>query len=287
MLFRRNFVFAKLVTHLPLTDLTDEGGEPVSLQQAILYNAVIILRAEISQIEPSDRYTTPREVSLQRSAAFVPQMLQTFILWLVNTETYDSMSTDCLTAEAIRRRCFSIAECIVFNCSKVITPLQVGLAAQLHNTFESRHLTDTLHLHGFCMSYDDLRRLMTSSAEVEIETLQQGVYVPNGTVSITEGGNLIHEGDDNIDINVETVNEKNTFHSMVVFQESTDSPATRKTSIKHGKSKALAFCEQSESLMECVTFKKQKIRAEPVRIEKVLEKMNSYKTGMNPFPDLV
>ena len=152
----------------------------------------------------------------------------------------------------------------------------MGLAAQLHNEFGSRHLIDTLHLHSFCMSYDDLGRFMTSAAEVEIEILQ-------------EGGNLIHEGDDNIDINAEMVDGKNTFHSMarVVFQEqSTDSPAPRKISIKHGKSKSLALCEQSESLMQCVAFEKPQTRAEPVRREKVLEKLNTCKMGMNPVPDL-
>ena len=68
-------------------------------------------------------------------------------------------------------------------------------------------------------------------------------------ISITDGGYLIHEGDDNVNINAETVGGKNTFHLMatVIFQEqSTDSPATRKISIKHGKSKSLPLCEQSK-----------------------------------------
>ena len=106
---------------------------------------------------------------------------------------------------------------------------------------------------------------------------------------ITDGGRLIHKGDGNIDINAETVDGKNTFHSMarVVFQEeSTYSPATRKISIRRDKSKSLALCEQSESFMLCVAFEKPKIRAEPVRRGKVLEKLNSCKTGMNPAPDL-
>ena len=125
---------------------------------------------------------------------------------------------------------------------------------------------------------------MTSAAEVE--KLQEGVYVPNGTVSFTDGGNLVHEGDDNSDINAKTLDGKNTFHSMarVVFQEqSTYSPATRKISVKHGKSKSLLVCKQSESLMQCVAFKKPKLLAEPVRNE-VLE--NSCKTGTNPVPYL-
>ena len=67
---------------------------------------------------------------------------------------------------------------------------------------------------------------MTSAAEIETETLQDAVLA---MVSCADGGHLIHEGEDNIDINAETIAGKNTFHSMarVVFQErSTGSPAT-------------------------------------------------------------
>ena len=32
-----------------------------------------------------------------------------------------------------------------------------------------------------------------------------------------EGGNLIHEGDDHIDINAETIDGKNTFHGTCCF----------------------------------------------------------------------
>ena len=57
---------------------------------------------------------------------------------------------------------------------------------------------------------------MTSAAEVEIGTLQKGVYVPNDTVSINDGGNLILERDDNIDINAETVDGKIHFTRLLV-----------------------------------------------------------------------
>ena len=62
---------------------------------------------------------------------------------------------------------------------------------------------------------------MTSAAETEIETLQDSLYIPNGIVACADGGHLIHEGEDNIAINAETIDGKNTFHSMakVVFQE--------------------------------------------------------------------
>ena len=59
---------------------------------------------------------------------------------------------------------------------------------------------------------------MTSLAEDEVWRIN---YVPSSVIPVNEGGGFIQEGDDNIDINVEAIDGKNTFHSMarVVFQE--------------------------------------------------------------------
>jgi hypothetical protein len=52
------------------------------------------------------------------------------------------------------------------------------------------------------------------------ENVLEGVYVPDGIVPVCQGGCLIQEGADNIDINTEKINGKNTFHSMgrAIFQ---------------------------------------------------------------------
>ena len=124
---------------------------------------------------------------------------------------------------------------------------------------------------------------MTSAAETEIETLQDSVYIPNGIVSYADGGHLIHERKDNIDINAEKIDGKNTFHLMtrVVFQEpSADSPATTHIAIEHKNSKLLVLC------LQCSAFEKTKIHAEPTRREMVIHKLNSCKTDMNPVLDL-
>ena len=77
-----------------------------------------------------------------------------------------------------------------------------------------------MHAYGLCTSYNDLRRLLTSAAEEEIKRIKEGVYIPTGIITKNEGGNLIHRGDDDIDINAETIDGKNTFHAMthVVFK---------------------------------------------------------------------
>jgi hypothetical protein len=65
-----------------------------------------------------------------------------------------------------------------------------------------------------------VRRFITSVALKEEESIKEGVYVPDGIVSVCQGGCLIQEGADNIDINTEIIDGKDTFHSMAraVFQ---------------------------------------------------------------------
>jgi hypothetical protein len=57
-------------------------------------------------------------------------------------------------------------------------------------------------------AYGEVRRYLTSIAHHEIEKIQDGI------IPMHQGGGLIQEGADNIDINTETVDGKNTFHSM-------------------------------------------------------------------------
>ena len=101
----------------------------------------------------------------------------------------------------MKRKSTSIAQCILFASKNVLTTQHVGVAVQLHNDFGSRGLIDTLHAYGFCISYDDLRRSVTSAAEEEIKRIKESLYIPTDIIARNEDGNLIHEGDENIDIN--------------------------------------------------------------------------------------
>jgi len=75
-------------------------------------------------------------------------------------------------------------------------------------------------MNGLCSSYTELRRFLTSVANHGIEHINGDRYIPFGIRPITQGGHLIQEDSDNIDINAETVDGKNTFHSRAraVFQ---------------------------------------------------------------------
>lgn len=79
-----------------------------------------------------------------------------------------------------------------------------------------------------------------------------------------DDGKCIHEGADNIDINCETIDGKNTFHAMarVVFQQQQKREGKQKV-IKRGTSKSLHLTPEIESLMNCKPFTKPVQRSEP------------------------
>ena len=164
----------------------------------------------------------------------------------------------------------SLTESIVSLSKNVITPFQIGLALQLYHEFGSKQLVDTLYVHGFCSSYDEVKRYLTSLANHEIDKIKNGVYIPNGIIPFTSAGCLIQEGSDNIDINTETVDRKDTFHSMAraVFQlqtEGSDETSVDQVKIKCGQNKSLPVDEQTMSLMSYLPFNKPKERPESPR----------------------
>jgi hypothetical protein len=70
----------------------------------------------------------------------------------------------------------------------------LGLAIELYHEYGSRTLIETLFSHGFCASYTEVRRYLTSIAVHEVENMENGAFAPDGIISVQEGGGLIQEG---------------------------------------------------------------------------------------------
>ena len=66
-------------------------------------------------------------------------------------------------------------------------------------------MIDTVHSHGSCVSYDELRRFLTSAAENELCHVQNCIYIPRSMDITTVDCSLVQEGDDNVDINCQTI----------------------------------------------------------------------------------
>jgi hypothetical protein len=79
------------------------------------------------------------------------------------------------------------------------------------------------------------------------------VKQPFGTSPKTLGGDFIQEGADNIELNTETIDGKNTMHSMAravfqVVQDHTPTSEISSTKIKRGQERSLSSCRANPKL---------------------------------------
>jgi len=119
--------------------------------------------------------------------------------------------------------------------------------------------------------YDEVWRFITSAPKVEVERIQQSVHNPGGIIPMNEGGCFVQEGDDNVDINTETIDDNDTFHSMarvMCQQQISDDQHKCAVPIKRGKEKRLPLTVETDYLMQPLHFDKPRVRQEPPCLEK-------------------
>ena len=127
-----------------------------------------------------------------------------------------------------------------------------------------------------------MRRYLTSVANHEIDRISGDRYIPRGVLPISEGGHLIQEGSDNIDLNTETLDGKNTFHSLAraVFQiKSTGDYDYGSERINQGTDRSLTIDDTTSSLTDAIPYSKPKCRAEPSRRSDAFDKLQSCVNG--------
>ena len=93
--------------------------------------------------------------------------------------------------------------------------------------------------------------------------------MPDRIMHISDGGQSIHEGENNVDINAETTDGKNTFHSMTsVFlqNQQVNEQTSDSAHIPVGSDKSLKLTEtECVKLTQSLPFEKPKQRPEPNR----------------------
>ena len=255
-----------------------------------LHQAVGVLHKVLEELPKSDNYPAPHGVSENASEAFIPPPLRVAMKWLVDKKANDSGDPDYRVSDKVKRRALTLAECVAFCSRKVITPFHFGLAVQMHHEYGKRSIIDTLNSYGLCMSYDELRRFMTSAATEQIDH-NSDVYVPPEMLPISQGGALIHEGDDNIDINTETLDGKDTYHSIarVIFQkQNLDDNWTRGVEqIPRGNRRSLHLSDAAQSYTQCREYQKPAVRPQPPRVADPCAKLQQLKTNISMTRDVV
>ena len=101
----------------------------------------------------------------------------------------------------------------------LICPLQLGLAVQYHNMFQSRIVVDELNAAGFCSSYYTAEKFEKCAA------MQQGTCLSPLELEEDDKMYSLQYMADNIDHNISNLDGRNTFHAMGMM--ATITPATK------------------------------------------------------------
>jgi hypothetical protein len=194
-------------------------------EKIVLYKAAGILRHRMADIHASrEHYLPSADISKKKCADFVPNVLYDFISWLVDDNSYKNVSS-CST-ESVKTSVSTVSIChdIIGQCRNILTPVTLGLGVYIHHEFGSKKLVEELHAMGHCVSYDEVRRFLTSAA---LDQQSQDVYVPKGLrTAVDPDFAMVDAAIDNFDQNEETLDGKLTTHALaaVVYQRCLPSP---------------------------------------------------------------
>ena len=188
----------------------------------LLHTAAGILRRQMSDIAESRRHYDPlSKISIDQCAKFVSDFMYDFFSWLTDGTSYSNV-TQCSDDNATKNDVATISIChdIIGKSRSIRSPITLGLALYIHHEFGSKQLLQELHAMGHSISYDEVRRFLTSAA---INQQGQDVYVPTGLQDSSNGRVQIDAAIDNFDQNEETLDGKSTTHAMaaVVYKRCT------------------------------------------------------------------
>lgn len=182
----------------------------------ILHRAAGILRKTMEKVEHEPQfYISSDKLSLLQCSEYVPNTLYDFVNWCVNAGAFKKVQT-CDEDPSLKNNTSVITFChdLIAQCCSRRTPITLGLGIMIHHEFGSKALINKLHMMGHCVSYDEVRQFLTSVAADQLQR-SNGVYIPNGLTRTTEHG-IIDAAIDNFDQNEETLDGKNTTHSMAI-----------------------------------------------------------------------
>ena len=192
----------------------------------ILYSAASIIRREIAKVEISKEFYYPSEqISIEKCADFVPDRMYDFMSWILDNNYYKDVST-CNDLDMPKSNLATISIChsIIAKSRNALTPMTLGIGLYAHHGFGSRQLVEQLNALGHSMTYDEIRRFLTSA---EVDQRTQDVYIPRGLTGPPGDITLIDAAIDNFDQNEETLVGKSTTHAMaaVVYKRGTTKAA--------------------------------------------------------------
>ena len=179
-------------------------SDPNDYENNIITEAAEILKQELDDIK-SKLCNSELEVSWKAAQDILPPKLTKFFCKLTGRHH------EVLIA--------SLLQDLIYATCDLRTPKHVALAVEVRHVTGSKELVVTLSKFGHCISYSDLLRIETTSANTMIQTARLlGTYIPPSLAV----GKFVYGAADNIDFTECTPDGKSTTHgtNMILCQPS-------------------------------------------------------------------
>ena len=124
---------------------------------------------------------------------FVPKDLYSFVNWLIDSNSFDDFTESKDYFQAV-----SCCHSIRSSSLHTMSPIKLGLGVLLHHEYGINKLIKELYALCHCVSYDEVRRYLTS---VALEQSHDDVYIPRGLKKVDDGSVLNDAAIENLDQN--------------------------------------------------------------------------------------
>ena len=171
-----------------------QNADSESEKMKIIETASKLIKNDIRTLEASNDEYPLNIIATDEAVAYLPLSLQQFLkLLFPGKHNIKVASIGQAIMQATRPRV-------------LLAPLQIGLGIQMHHHFGSRFLIDSLHAHGFCCPYSEVKKFERSAA------VSQGTDLPVETST-----HFVQHIADNVDHNIRTLDGHGTFHGMGII----------------------------------------------------------------------
>jgi len=207
-----------------MQEVVSESGH--TNEKNVLHAAAGILRMHMLNVQESKHHYDPSsKIAIDQCAEFVPDVLYDFMAWMTDSAAYKSVS-NCSDFSLTKSSISTISICheIIAKTRRIRTPITLGLGLYVHHEFGSKQLVQELNALGHSISYDEVRRFLTSAS---VDQRNQENYIPRGLQSNDNDMHLIDAAIDNFDQNEDTLDGKSTTHAMaaVIYKRCDSQPA--------------------------------------------------------------
>ena len=229
-------------------DTAEDAKKSPALVRSDLFAVAKHLRGKMKEKEKESRSENDSlEITYEAASEIIPDDLYNHLAWIMyNSGAELSETGRVILPEHQDRKVVSVAQELMANTTTMPMPMHVGLSLYILKQTGSKELVRILNKFGLAISYDDAQRYISTDAhEVDLQTIENGVFIPSEIVP----GRFTQCVLDNLDIH-ENTKDGSTLHatSHAILQYPDDNSTSRSSVSVPLEKRRRKTVEESESM---------------------------------------